>query len=79
MARDGQGYPRRRRDMMMMNDDLYLNKNESIQYGLEIIKIGRLVNGTWSSSVINLGSVFPLVIMASMFGERHTRDMMPNA
>ena len=56
----------------------YLNRNKSAHYKLEIIKIGPLINGTRSSSVINQDSIFPLGIMALTSGEINIRDMMPN-
>ena len=53
-----------------------LHRSESIQYGLKIIKIGLLINGTRSSSVKKQDSVFPSVIMAPTSGESHVRGMM---
>ena len=47
-------------------------------YGLKIIKIHPLINGTKSSSIMNQDSVFPSMIVAPMFGESYTKHMRPN-
>ena len=55
--------------------DKHLDRNENVQYGLEIIKIGVLIIGIRSYSVMNRGSVFPSMILTPHL----EKDMMPYA
>ena len=56
----------------------HLNRYKCIQYGLEIIKIDQLINGTWSSLVMSNDLAFNLVIIEPISGESHAKYMIPN-